>query len=73
MSFGEWRKGFTILETSKKKAALGLWLDTDLLPLFSVRILAMSQAIAERWGVLEGQRQLMGRPLHVVTGRDSSS
>lgn len=25
----------------------------------------MTQAIAERWGILEGQRQLVGRPLHV--------
>ena len=32
---------------------------------FAGRILPMSQTIAERWGVLEGQRQLMGRPLHV--------
>ena len=32
---------------------------------FAGRILPMSQTISERWGVLEGQRQLMGRPLHV--------
>ncbi len=25
----------------------------------------MTQSIANRWGALEGQRQLMGRPLHV--------
>lgn len=33
--------------------------------LFSGRILPMTQVIAERWGVLEAERQLMGRPLHV--------
>jgi len=65
VSFGEWRKGFTVLEPGKKKAAIGLWLETDLLALFAGRILPMSQRIAERWGVLEGQRQLMGHPLHV--------
>ena len=32
---------------------------------FAGRILPMTQAIAERWGVLEGQRQLAGRPLNV--------
>jgi predicted nucleic acid-binding protein len=32
---------------------------------FAGRILPVSQAIAERWGVLDGRRQLMGRPLHV--------
>jgi len=65
VSFGEWRKGFTVLEPGKKKAAIGLWLETDLLALFAGRILPMSQRIAERWGVLEGQRKLMGHPLHV--------
>ena len=32
---------------------------------FSGRILPLTQSIAERWGVLEGKRQLVGRPLHV--------
>jgi toxin FitB len=32
---------------------------------FAGRILPMTQTIAERWGILEGQRQLSGRPLHV--------
>jgi toxin FitB len=31
---------------------------------FASRILLMTQSIANRWGSLEGQRQLMGRPLH---------
>lgn len=29
----------------------------------------MTQAIAERWGALDAQRQLMGRPLHVPEGQ----
>ena len=29
----------------------------------------MTQVIAERWGVLDGQRQLIGRPLHVPDGQ----
>jgi len=38
----------------------------ELLPeWFAGRILPMTQTIAERWGALEGQRQLIGRPLHV--------
>jgi predicted nucleic acid-binding protein len=49
----------------KRKAELLVWLDADLPELFSGRVLPMTQAIAERWGVLEGQRQLMGRPLNV--------
>ena len=29
----------------------------------------MTRSIAERWGAMEGQRQLMGRPLHVPDGQ----
>ena len=36
--------------------------------LFSGRILPATSSIAERWGVLEGQRQLAGRPLHAPDG-----
>jgi predicted nucleic acid-binding protein len=35
---------------------------------FAGRILPVTQAIAESWGVLEGQRQLAGRPLGVADG-----
>lgn len=64
VSFGEWRKGVTIMDAGRRRAALEAWLETDLLPLFSGRILLMTQTIAERWGVLERQRQRMGRPLY---------
>ena len=65
ISLGELRKGITILPPGKRKAGLEAWLEADLLTMFSGRILPMTQSIAERWGVLEGQRQLMGRPIHV--------
>ena len=65
MSFGEWHKGITVLPPSKRKAELQEWLETRVTKLFSGRILPVTGAVAERWGVLEGQRQLTGRPLHV--------
>lgn len=66
VSFGEWRKGLTILEAGRRRDALKAWLDEDIDRLFSGRILPMTKAIAERWGALEGQRQLAGRPFHVT-------
>ena len=36
---------------------------------FQGRILPLTQAIAFRWGVLEGQRQLAGRPLGTPDGK----
>lgn len=38
----------------------------DLIPAwFAGRIPPFTQSIAELWGILEGQRQLAGSPLHV--------
>jgi hypothetical protein len=34
----------------------------------SGRILPITQAVAERWGILEAQRQLAGKPLGVADG-----
>jgi toxin FitB len=65
VSFGELRKGITIMSPGKRKTELEAWLENGLSKLFSGRILPMTQTIAERWGVLEGQRQLMGHPLNV--------
>lgn len=65
ISFGEWRKGTTILEPGKRRTELEAWIDDDVAKMFAGRILPMTQNIAERWGVLEGRRQLIGRPLQV--------
>lgn len=54
-----------MLAPGKRKAELGGWLEHDLLTLFSGRVLPLTQAIAERWGVLEAERQQVGRPLQV--------
>lgn len=65
VSFGEWRKGTTTLDPGRRRAELETWLENDIAKMFSGRILPITQAIAERWGVLEGRRQLMGRPIQV--------
>jgi predicted nucleic acid-binding protein len=43
-------------------------MENDLLPLFTGRILPVTQAIADRWGILSGQRQIAGRPLSMADG-----
>ena len=63
VTIGELRKGLTILPDSKRRSRLQDWLENDLTPVFSGRILPVTQAIADRWGVLSGMRQLAGRPL----------
>ena len=68
VSFGEIRKGITQRSPGKRRTELGIWLETDLAILFSNRILAVTRSIAERWGVLDVQRQLAGHPLGVADG-----
>jgi predicted nucleic acid-binding protein len=69
VSVGELRKGITLRSPGKRRAELEKWLESDLAILFSGRILSLTQSIAERWGVLEAQRQLAGRPLNVPDGQ----
>src|SRR5262249_18529708 len=66
VTIGELRRGLTILPDGKRLARLQDWMDNDLIPLFSERILPVTRAIAERWGVLSGQRQMVGRPLSMA-------
>ena len=68
VSFGELRKGIILRAPGKRRAELEAWIETDLSILFSGRILSVTRSIAERWGVLEVQRQLAGRPLNVPDG-----
>lgn len=55
--------------SGKRKTELEAWLDTDLTNQFPERILPLTRRIAERWGVLDAQRQLVGRPLNVPDGQ----
>jgi toxin FitB len=69
VSFGELRKGIVLLPPGKRRAELEAWIETDLSILFSGRIISVTRSVAERWGVLEGQRQLAGKPLNVPDGQ----
>lgn len=68
VTIGELRKGFTILPQSKRRAFLEDWLRAELLPWFAGRILPVTQAIADRWGILDGESQLRGTPLNTADG-----
>lgn len=68
LTLGEILKGITILPQSKRRGELQRWLDETLRPWFKGRILPVTDAIAERWGILAGERQLKGRPLKVADG-----
>jgi predicted nucleic acid-binding protein len=69
VSLGELRKGITMMAASKRKAELDVWFTKDVLRMFAGRILPITQAGAVRWGTLDGQCQLAGRPLNVPDGQ----
>ena len=68
VSFGELRKGIVLLPPGKRRGELESWIETDLSILFSGRILSVTRSVAERWGAMEGQRQLAGRALNAPDG-----
>lgn len=69
VSFGEFRKGIVPRSPGKRRDELEAWIETDLSNLFFGRILPVTRSVAERWGVLEGQRQLAGKPFNMPDGQ----
>lgn len=68
VSIGEVCKGLTVHPEAQRRAWLRNWLDKELRPWLADRILPVSEAIAERWGILEGECQLKGITLHAPDG-----
>lgn len=65
---GELRKGVSLLPLSRRRTQLERWLENDLLPLFFGRVLPITDAIGNRWGVLSASRQTRGNPLSMADG-----
>lgn len=68
VSIGELRKGITILPASAKRTQLEKSIAEQVPRWFQTRILPVTRAIAERWGELDGLRQLSGLHLSVPDG-----
>ena len=69
VTMGELRRGATLLaEQSPRRAELEQMIHETVPSWFQDRILPVTRTIAERWGVLEGERQLAGWPLNMADG-----
>jgi predicted nucleic acid-binding protein len=68
ITIGEVCKGFTVHPEEHRRASLRQWLENELRPWFASRILPISEGIAERWGVLDGECQLRGLTLSSPDG-----
>jgi predicted nucleic acid-binding protein len=69
VTMGELRRGVTLLaEQSSRRAELERMIHEKVPFWFQDRILPVTLMIAERWGVLDGERQLAGRPMNIADG-----
>lgn len=68
LTLGEIRKGVALLPQSKGRTQLESWLEVELQPRFSGRILDVDRAIADRWGWLTASAKQAGRPLGAIDG-----
>lgn len=68
LTLGEIRKGIAGLPQSARRSQLESWLEVDLQARFSGRIVPISAAIADRWGLLAAESKRKGRPLAVIDG-----
>lgn len=63
---GELRKGIDRLDSGNRRHELLQWLEHDLIPRFSGRILSFDTPSAMRWGLLVAQCEKKGRVLPVL-------
>jgi predicted nucleic acid-binding protein len=68
LTFGEIRKGATILPASSKRNQLERWLEVELPARFANRLLPITRAIAELWGAMAGQARFKGITLAIIDG-----
>lgn len=68
LTFGEIRRGISILPQSRRRATLEAWLDKDLRARFEERILDIDQEVADRWGLLTAAARNNGIVLPVIDG-----
>ena len=60
ITIGEFCKGIAVHPEPHRSLFLRQWLEDELRPWFAGRILPVTEAISERWGILEGNCQLKG-------------
>ena len=68
LTMGEIRKGIVAMEQGRRRLALRSWLETDLKPRFSGRVLPIDEATADHWGAITGRAAAQGITVPVVDG-----
>ena len=66
VSIAEIRKGILLLPVGRKRTKLGNWLESELLPAFANRVIALGEAEMNEWASLQADTEKKGRRLPVV-------
>jgi len=66
LTFAEIHKGIEKLPDSKRKQKLHKWVNSDLKERFKNRIIDLDLKIATKWGEIQGQAELVGRPMSLI-------
>jgi toxin FitB len=65
---GELWKGFTAHPDPRRREMLREWFEETFRPWFAGRILPVTEAVARRWGILDGESQVRGVTLPATDG-----
>ncbi|MGH9609455.1 MAG: type II toxin-antitoxin system VapC family toxin [Bryobacteraceae bacterium] len=68
LTFGEIRKGATMLPAGSRRDHIETWLEKELRSRFSNRVLPIDVPVAELWGAMAGFARIKGIALAVVDG-----
>lgn len=66
LTLGELQKGITKIVDSRRKQELLEWLESDLPQRFDKRILLVTDAVARKWGEIQGVTEQQGQKMPVI-------
>ena len=67
VTIAEIRKGLTKLPDSRRKEDLTVWLNA-LVERYQERVLPIDLAVADNWGLIQGNAEIAGNPMSTIDG-----
>ena len=68
LTFGEIEKGIEKSSDEARKRKLQLWVEEDLKKRFEGRIVPINIDISVKWGTIQGNAELLGKPMPAIDG-----
>ena len=68
LTFGEIEKGIEKSPDEARKRKLKLWVEEDLKKRFEGRILPINIDVSIKWGAIQGNAELLGKPMPAIDG-----